>query len=170
MEHQFIEDTSPVGSIRLGPTIERAYGPKKLQAIFEQDLNVVLTQGILIPPTSSGFTLSLPHGTGEERHSSLQSCRPSALRRRHEGPALKMVGGLLLLQPATFTGGRKAPHPCLPHHLLVVDDPNAHDSVLLSLFPVYKMDTPPPLAVLLEDVPLIQFLNTDEATYTTGGE
>ena len=182
----------PAGSSRLKVLQWNVQGlrPKKhqvLQAIFEEDLDVVLLQETLTPVTFewrvAGYTLHSLHAT-EGTRGCAALVRSTIPHHRVASPvhcgdnvevlALKMqVGGRPLLlyniyrsQRHTLEAGELVTLASQVS-LLVAGDFNAHHPVLLSPSPANA--TGRHLAALLEDVPHIHLLNTGEATHTRGG-
>ncbi|KAG0728322.1 hypothetical protein GWK47_032731 [Chionoecetes opilio] len=165
--------------------------PKKhqvLQAIFEEDLDVVLLQETLTPADFkrriAGYSLhSLPATEGtrgcvtwEERHPSPQNHRPGALWRWRGG----LGGGGCTWEDSTSlcttctgasdTNWRQGSCSNLASHasLLVAGDFNAHPPILQSVSATNL--TGSSLAVLLEEVPHFHLLNTGEPTHVRRGD
>ena len=196
MESSLTEDAANTGQPPGPPKLRvlqwnvQGLRPKKhqvLQALFEEDLDVVLLQETLAPATFvwrvAGYTLhSLPAADGTRGcavlvRSAIPHSRVAAPVPCGDGVevmALELhVGGLRLLVYNLYRSQRHQLEAgellTLAAHtsLLVGGDFNAHHPVLHS--PSQANEAGRHLAVLLEDVPHVRLLNTGEATHTRGG-
>ena len=196
MEGRHVEGTTHAAQPASAPRIRvlqwnvRGLRPKKhqvLQAVFEEDLDVVLLQETLTPADFewrvAGYTLhSLPAAEGTRGCAAL--VRSAIPHRRVPSPvhcgdgvevlALELqVGGLPLMMYNLYRSPRHQLEAgellALASHtsLLVAGDLNAHHPMLQSPSPANP--TGRHLAVLLQDIPHVRLLNTGEPTHIRGG-